>query len=173
MNKILLLTAFALGFFVRARSQDISAKERAEAIAKNDFSKAKYKRKEKYGVVKEKNKVIESTPVIDNNPSFYQGNYVCEGLDYQLEIRQDPQKQWLVTFTTDRKKTVLRKVSIRDAYFSATKQAENATEEVWEGTFINKSDNGEVAFGLGIKLSTAVTQEGLQTNKLFFKKVSP
>lgn len=173
MKKLFALTFIILGLLPTLSAQDMSAKDKADALAKNEFSKAKHEKKEKYGVAKEKNKVILSTPVINNNPSFYQGNYVVQGLNYQLEIRQDPQNVWLVTLTMDNDKTVLKNVVINDAYFTATKTGKDGTEEVWEGAFINKSDDGVVDFGLGIKLSTPVRFQSINMTKLFFKKVSP
>jgi hypothetical protein len=173
MKKLLTLVVAALGVALHGLSQDFSAKEKAEALAKNEFSKTKHKRVEKYGVVKEMHKVIESTPVVNNDLSFYQGNYVTQGLNYQLEIRQDPQNQWLVTLTSDDTKTVLKYVVINDAYFTAKIIAKDGSEETWEGAFINKKDNGSVEFGLGVKLPATITHESVNITKLFFKKVSP
>ncbi len=46
--------------------------------------------------------------------------------------------------------------------------------KIWEGVFINKNDNGNVEFGLGIKLSKPIQlTEGLKITKIFLKKVSP
>jgi hypothetical protein len=173
MKRMLSLVVLSVGLVLSARSQDVSAKEKAETIAKNEFSKSKHKRVEKEGVVKEKTKVVESTPVINNEASFYQGNYVVQGFDYQLEIRQDPQNQWLVTLKMDNERTLLKNVVITDAYFSAKKVARDGTEEQWEGAFINKNDNGTVDFGLGIKLFKPMRFESINITTLFFKKVSP
>jgi hypothetical protein len=173
MKKVFLLTVFPFCFFLASWSQDISAKDRAVEIAKNDFSKAKFKEKEKYGVLKEKSKVIESTPVVYNNSSDYQGNYVVQGFNYQLEIRKDPQDKWLVTLTMDNSRTVLKDVSITGAYFSARKVNSDGSEELWEGAFINKNDDGQIDFGLGIRLADTMRFQSININKLFFKKVSP
>ncbi|MEJ7676386.1 MAG: hypothetical protein WKG06_00590, partial [Segetibacter sp.] len=48
-------------------AQQMQPKERAEFIAKEDFSKRSTKKAEKYGITKEKSKVIISTPVIKEN----------------------------------------------------------------------------------------------------------
>lgn len=173
MKKLLALALLSLGIVHFVRGQDGTAKEKAEALARNEFSKEKHKRMEKFGVVKEKHKVIESTPVVRNEASFYQGNYVVQGFNYQLEIRQDPQSQWLGTLTMDDKKTALKNVTIEDAYFTAKRVATDGTEEQWEGAFINKSDDGVVEFGLGIKLSQPMRHESINITKFFFKKVSP
>lgn len=173
MKKIFALTIATLCLLSASQSQEVSAKEKAEALAKNEFSKEKYKKEEKYGVVKEKHKAVVSTPVINKDLSFYQGNYVVQGFNYQLEVRKDPQDKWLVTITTDDEKTVLKNVTINDAYFTATKTSKDGTEERWEGAFINKSDNGVEDFGLGIKLPNPMRFQSINMTKLFFKKVSP
>lgn len=172
MKTIVAATAFSLLFSLGTKSQDLTAREKAEALAKTEFSKEKYKRKEKGGVVKETHRVIESTPVLNNDPSFYQGNYAVEGLTYQLEIRQNTQQQWLVTLKMGGTETVLKNVVIKDGYFAARKTNKDTTEE-WEGAFINKNDNGRIDFGLGIKLLTLLQTEGVQSARLFFKKLSP
>lgn len=173
MKKRFLLLAFPFCFFLNSWGQDIAAKDRAEEIARDDFSKTKFKEKEKYGVVKTKSKVVESTPVVYKNPSSYQGNYVVQGFNYQLEIRKDPQDKWLATLTLDNTRTVLKDVSITDAYFSARKPGSDGSEELWEGAFINKNADGQVEFGLGVRLSDTMQFQGININKLFFKKVSP
>lgn len=172
MKTILAITAFTFSFSLNAWSQDLTAKEKAEALAQTEFSKEKYKRKEKGGFVKEMHKVIVSTPVINSDPSFYQGNYLAQGSAYQLEIRQDSQQQWLVTLKIDGTETILKNVVIKDGYFSARK-TNNAETEEWEGAFINKNDNGTVDFGLGVKLSNSLQLDGVQLSRLFFKKISP
>jgi hypothetical protein len=171
--KVLSLTLLAIILSFCAFCQDISAKERADYLAKNEFSKAKYMKKERYGVGKELNKVIVSTPVVNNDLSFYQGNYISNDLDYGLEIRQDAQQQMMATLTQGALRTPLKNVIIKDAYFSAIKINADGTEEKWEGAFINKNDNDVIDFGLGIKLPNPVHKEGLQITKIFFKKVSP
>ena len=61
-----LILAFALSSF----SQQSTFKSKADSLAKNDFSKSKEKRIEKYGVVREVKKTIISTPVATNDLSF-------------------------------------------------------------------------------------------------------
>ncbi len=63
MKKILFLYVLIAFISSNCMSQELTAKEKAEDLAKNVFSKSKHAKKEKYGVVKEKTKVIESTPV--------------------------------------------------------------------------------------------------------------
>ena len=173
MKKILLSSTVALSLTLSAASQEVSPKEKAEALAKNEFSKSKQVTKQKYGVIKEKKMVIESTPVVMTDASFYQGNYVYGDLNYRLEIRIDAEKQIMATLTIgDSQKSVLKNVGINDAYFLATKINADGTEETWQGVFINKNDNGTTDFGLGIKLSKPVELGSLEITKMFFKKVS-
>jgi hypothetical protein len=175
MKRIFLLTTLLIGFSFLALSQELSPKEKAEGLAKNEFSKSKRKKEEKDGVVKEKIRVVESTPVINTNLSFYHGNYVYNDLKYKLEIRSDEQNHVMATLTiADGQPIRLKNVTISDAYFTAVKPNADGTEEFWEGAFINKNDNGTTDFGLGIKLSRPIPlTEGLQITRLFFKKVSP
>ena len=175
MKKIFFLITILISLSLLASSQEISPKEKAEGLAKNEFSKNTRKKEEKNGIVKEKIKVVESTPVINTNLSFYHGNYVCNGLSYKLEIRSDERNNILATLTiADGQPIRLKNVNISDAYFTAVKPNADGTEEFWEGAFINKNDNGVTDFGLGIKLSKPIPlTEGLQITRLFFKKVSP
>lgn len=175
MKKIFILPIVLLFISGSAISQAPSAKEKAESIAKEEFSKTKYKKKEKYGVVKEVKRVVESTPVVKDDLSFYNGNYVYQDLGYKIEIRTDKNKLPLATLKIGSAQDILLKeVSITDAFFYAVKQNADGTNELWEGVFINKSDDGNVEFGLGIKLSNPVQlTEGLKISKIFLKKVSP
>ncbi len=92
-----------------------------------------------------------------------------------MEIRLDASKNLIATLSLPNKPAVqLKNVSVNDAYFKAIKQNEDGTEENWEGVFINKRDNGNTEFGLGIKLQNPLPiADGVQTTKIFFKKVSP
>lgn len=173
MQKQLVVTGLLMAFVLSAQSQDGTAKEKAEVLARNEFSKEEHKKIEKYGVTKEKHKAILSTPVVKADPSFYQGNYWVQGFNHQLEIRQDPQGEWLVTLTMNGEKTVLKNVTINDAYFTALKPSKDGTDEVWEGAFINKTDDGATDFGLGIKLPRPTKFQSINIVKFFFKKVSP
>ncbi len=157
------------------KSQDIAPKEKAEALAKNEFSKTKHKKVEKFGVVKELNKVIVSTPVINNKLSFYDGNYFYQDLNYKIEVRTDKYNKPMATLTiAGGKDILLQEVSIFDAFFHAVKLNADGSKELWEGAFINKNDNGHTEFGLGIKLSKPIQlTEGLNITKIFLKKVSP
>lgn len=169
----LLLATFSLGLF--AHSQDAGPKEKAEALAKNEFSKSKHAKVDKNGVVKQKKKEIISTPVVESELSFYHGNYVYDDLGYKLEIRSDAQNNTMATLSIkDGAPLQLKNVAIKDAYFTATKINEDGTQEFWQGAFINKSNDGISEFGLGIKLSKPIQiTDGLQMTKIFFKKVSP
>lgn len=175
MKKVLLLQLL-LGFFsINCISQELTAKEKADDLAKNVFSKEKYKKKEKNGIATEVNIKIESTPVAKDNIEFYAGNYWYKDLNYKMEIRMDANKNLIATLSIpDKPELQLKKVSVADAWFTAIKQNEDGTEEPWEGVFINRSDNGSTEFGLGIKLAKPISlTAGLQITKLFFKKVSP
>lgn len=157
------------------KCQERTAKEKAEAIAKEVFSKLKRKKKEKDGVVSEVNRKVVSVPVINNSPEFYAGNYWYKDLNYKIEIRLDPNKQFIAVLSIPSEgKMKFEKVTITDAYFLGVQQSKDGNNESWQGVFINKSDNGSVEFGLGIKLSKPIDLiEGYQTTKLFLKKVSP
>jgi hypothetical protein len=174
MKKLLLLQLLILFIAANAISQNLTPKEKAESLAKEEFSKSKYKKKEKYGVVKEMKKEIISTPVVKKDVSFYNGNYVYKDLDYKIEIRTDKNKKPMATLKiADGKDVLLKDVSITDAFFHAVKQNADGTEELWEGAFINKNDDGNVEFGLGIKLANPIRlTEGLNVTKIFLKKVS-
>jgi hypothetical protein len=174
MKKIFLTQVLFVFISTTCISQELTSKERAEAIAKNDFSKTKHKKKEKYGVVKEMNRVIESTPVINNDLSFYEGNYVYPDMDYKIEIRKDAQNKMMATLNVgDSPAVILKDVNIKDAFFQAVTKNANGAMEFWEGVFINKNDDGNVEFGLGIKLANPIRlTEGLSITKIFLKKVS-
>ncbi len=175
MKKILFLYVLIAFISSNCMSQELTAKEKGEDLAKNVFSKSKHAKKEKYGVVKEKTKVVESTPFVKSNVEYYAGNYWYHDFNYKMEIRLDVNKNLMATLSIPNKPDVqLKKVSVTDAYFMGIKQNEDGTEEKWEGVFINKSDNGNTEFGLGIKLQNPLPiADGVQTTKIFFKKVSP
>ncbi len=175
MKKIFLTQVLLLLICAFGKSQDIAPKEKAEALAKNEFSKSKHKKVEKFGVVKELNKVIVSTPIINNNLSFYDGNYIYQDLDYKIEVRTDKYNKPMATLSiAGGQDILLREVSITDAFFHAVKLNADGSKELWEGAFINKNDNGNTDFGLGIKLSKPVQlTKGLNITKIFLKKVSP
>lgn len=139
------------------------------------FSKSKHKKKEKYGVVKEANRVIESTPVAKDDLAFYAGNYWCRDLRYKIEIRLAADKSLLATLSVPGKPDVpFKSPGITDAYFAATRTADDGTDEKWEGVFLRMNDNGNEAFGLGIKPAKPVPlTEGSSLSSLFFTKVSP
>jgi hypothetical protein len=173
MKKLLLVLSVFIT--VNAAAQEFSAKEKAEKLAKEEFTKMKYKKKEKFGVEKEMKKEIIATPVVKKDVAFYNGNYVYKDLDYKMEVRTDTNKKPMATLSiAGGKDIVLKDVSIRDAFFHAIRQNADGTEELWEGAFINKSDDGNVEFGLGIKLVTPIRlTEGLSITRIFLKKVSP
>ncbi|MVM33911.1 hypothetical protein GO755_27995 [Spirosoma sp. HMF4905] len=172
-NAFCLLLFLTTGTCIHAQQR--SAENHAIDIAKNDFSKTKFMRKEKFGVVKEKHKVIESTPVVERNPEFYSGNYWYESLQYKLEIRTDEQHKLMATLSIPGQPDIrLKNVTVTDAYFIGFKPNQDGTEEKWEGVFINKTDDSHTTFGLGIKLATPIAlTQGLKITKLFFAKVSP
>lgn len=73
MKNISISILALLAIIASASSQELTPKEKAEAIAQNDFSKSKHEKKEKYGIVKEKHKVIESRPFFTKDLSLYEG----------------------------------------------------------------------------------------------------
>ena len=174
MKKTLIVSVLFVFISINAKSQKLTSKEQAEFLAKTEFSKSKYKKEEKYGVMKEMKKVVVSTPVVKNNISHYNGNYVYKDLEYKVEIRTDNKKMPMALSIGNGQDIHLKNVSITDALFQAVKQNADGTQEIWEGVFINKNDNGNVEFGLGIKLSKPIQlTEGLKITKIFLKKVSP
>jgi hypothetical protein len=175
MKKIFLLHAFIGLVALHTEAQDLSTKEKADNLAKNVFSKSKHSKKEVGGVVVEKNKVIESTPVATTDLGFYAGNYWYHDLSYKIEIRVAADKSLMATLSVPGKPEVqLKNLVVQDAYFTAVRPLEDGSQETWEGVFINKSDDGNIEFGLGIKPSNPVQLTGgLQLTKFFFKKVSP
>ena len=174
MKKIALLT-IALGLLLSAKSQEPTSKEKAESLAKNEFSKSKHIKIEKDGMVKQKNREVISTPVIKTDLSFYHGNYFYNYLKYNLKIREDAHHNLMATLSINHAPDVLLKnVTIKDAYFSATKLNTDGTEEFWEGVFVDKDGDGTTDFGLGIKLSKPIQlTEGLHITWIFLKKVLP
>lgn len=156
-------------------AQEVSSKEKADDLAKNVFSKTKDKVKEKNGVKTEVHVKIESTPVIKEDFSFYEGNYWYQDLKYKLEIRRDVNKNLMATLSIPGEPDVqLKKASVNQAYFSVIRVNKNGEEELWEGVFIDRNDNGNSEFGLGIKLANPISlTAGLNIEKIFFKKVSP
>ena len=174
--KKLIVVLLSIGVFsTPGFSQELSSKEKADELAKNDFSKTKDKVKEKNGVKTEVHVKIESTPVIKNDLSAYEGNYWYNDLKYKLEIRLDANKNLMATLSIPGDPDVqLKKASVDHAYFSAIRVNKNGQEELWEGVFIDRNDNGNAEFGLGIKLSNPISlTEGLNIQRIFFKKVSP
>jgi hypothetical protein len=172
MENFIWLTTFCLTISLAARSQDSTAREKAYYLAREEFSKSKYMKKEKYGVVKELNRVIESTPFITEDFSQYSGTYIEPSLRYRLKIAKDAQDKIVATLSIPGSKDIMLKdVSIQDAYFQATKQTQDSTE-FWEGAFISKNDNGTIDFGLGILLKNPVSRQGLNMTRLFFMKAN-
>jgi hypothetical protein len=176
MKKTLLLLFASLLFNHVSFSQGLSAKERAELIAQESFSKSKYMKKEKYGITKELNRVIVSTPVIQQNTADYSGVYKAYGFDCTLILNiEDDQKIQATLKENDGNKSSafsLKQITIKDALFKAIQVDADGSETPLEGVFINKNDNGRTEFGLGIKLSKSITKDdALQIDKLFFKKV--
>ena len=163
-----LIPAFGFG-------QELSPKEKADALAKNVFSKTKDKKKEKNGLTTEVHVTIESTPVIKGDLSYYEGNYWYQDLKYKLEIRLDANKNLMATLSIPGEPDVqLKKVSLTDAFFSGIRVTKNGGEELWEGVFIDRTENSSTEFGLGIKPANPIPlTEGLSITRIFFKKVSP
>ena len=162
-------------FSASAFTQELSSKEKADDLAKNVFSKTKDKKKEKNGITTEVHVKIESTPVVKEDLSYYEGNYWYKDLKYKLEVRLDASKNLMATLSIPGEPDLqLKKVTVNQAYFSAIRINKNGEEELWEGVFIDRNDNGNSEFGLGIKLANPIPlTEGLNIEKIFFKKVSP
>jgi len=175
MKKSILILLAAGVFSTPGFSQDLSPKEKADDLAKNVFSKTKDKKKEKDGVITEVHVKIESIPVIKDNLAYYEGNYWYNDLKYKLEIRLNANKSLMATLSIPGEPDVqLKKTSVDHAYFSAIRVNKNGQEELWEGVFIERNDNGNAEFGLGIKLANPIyLSEGLHIQRIFFKKVSP
>jgi hypothetical protein len=169
MKQTIFAAMLIFSCMVSALAQE-TAREKAEAIAKNDFSKSKHERKEKYGVVKEKRKVIESTPVMTTDLSLYEGHYGSHDSEYKIHIKKAADS-WVANLQINNTRVELKNVTITDALFEAVKVNADGTEEKWEGVFINKNDDGNSEFGLGVKLSKPIqVAEGLTTTKIFLRK---
>lgn len=172
----LFIAALSIGYFSSA--QQMQAKERAEFIAKEDFSKSKYKKVEKFGVTKEKSKVIISTPVIKENVKEYSGHYKVDAPDYIITLNIEDEKNIKGSIkeadgNNGYQTFELKNLIIQDALFKAEKINPDGSETPLEGVFIDKNNNGIVDFGLGLKLSKSITiANAIETNKLFFKKVN-
>lgn len=172
MKKIIVLSISTFLVFSACIAQEVTPKEKAADLAKNVFSKSKHLRKEKYGVVKEKSVVIESVLVIKENVEDYSGSYGSEGLGYKIDIQVLDNKTINATLQLPGKSPMeLKNVVLKDAYFKATARTEEGKEEIWEGAFISKNDNGITDFGLGIKPPETIVQNGLHIDKLFLKKL--
>ncbi len=175
MKNIIFLLA-ALLTIKKSSAQDMQAKERAELIARESFSKSKYKKMEKYGITKEMSKVIISTPVIKKDIKDYSGAYKANGFDYTLTLNVADAKNITGTIKEAENNVIqnftLKNITIKDALFKAVKVNTDGIETALEGVFIDKNDNGSHDFGLGIKLPESITiNNALQIDKLFFKKV--
>jgi hypothetical protein len=153
----------------------MSAREKAQDLAKNVFSKTKDKVKEKNGEKTEVHVTVKSTPVFKEDLSDYAGNYWYKDLNYKIEIRLDANKKLMATVRIPGQPDApLKNVSVTDAYFSGIHVTKNGEGELWEGVFLDKNDNGNSEFGLGIKLSNTIPlTERLEITRIFFKKVSP
>jgi len=177
MKKTILLLFASLFFNHITFSQQLSSKERAALIAKEYFSKSKYKKKEKYGITKEMNKVVISTPAIKKNVKEYSGVYKANGADYTIVLNTADKKNINGTLkeagaNNNYNIFTLKNITIEDALFKAVKINPDGTKSPLEGVFIDKNDNGTLDFGLGLKLSKSITiNDALQTDKLFMKKV--
>ena len=175
MKKLIVILLSVGVFSSSVFAQEISSKEKADDLAKNVFSKTKDKKKEKDGVTTEVHIKIQSTPVIKDDLGYYEGNYWYKDLGYKMEIRLDANKNLMTTLSIPGEPDVqLKKVSVNQAYFSGIRITKNGEEELWEGVFIDRNDNGNTEFGLGIKPANPISlTEGLKIPGIFFKKVSP
>jgi len=175
MKKLIVILLSTGIFSGSVFAQEMSSIEKADDLAKNIFSKTKDKKKEKDGVTTEVHVKIESTPVIKDDLSYYEGNYWYQDLKYKMEIRLDANKNMMATLTIPGEPDVqLKKVSVNKSYFSGIRVKKNGEEELWEGVFIDRNDNGNSEFGLGIKLADPISlTEGLKIPSIFFKRVSP
>ncbi len=176
MKKTSLLLFASLFFNHITFSQELTAKERAELIAGENFSKSKHLKKEKYGITKEVNKDIVSTPVIWQNVKDYAGVYKAYGFDYTLvlNIKDAPNIEGTIKENngTNESAFPLKNITIKDALFKAIQVNADGTATPLVGVFINKNENGQTEFGLGIKLSKSITKDNaLQIDKMFYKKV--
>src|SRR4051812_20948717 len=125
MKKMLIL-AIAIVAIKHSSAQDMEAKQCAEFIARESFSKSKYKKMEKYGVTKEMKKTIISTPVIKSNVKEYAGIYKANGPDYTLALNVIDAKNITGTIkevgdNNSIQNFTLKNISIVDALFKAVK----------------------------------------------------
>ena len=99
MKKLIIILVSVGVFTFSGSTQELSPRQKADDLAKNVFSKTKDKKKEKNGVTTEVHVRIESTPVIKNELSDYEGNYWYNDMKYKLEIRLDATKNLLATLS--------------------------------------------------------------------------
>jgi hypothetical protein len=176
MKKTMLLLFVSLSLSHIIFSQELNSKERAETIAREDFSKSKYLKKEKFGIIKELNRAIVSSPVIQQNVKDYSGLYKANGINYTLTLNAKDEHNIQGTLKesdgANNSISKLKDIIIKDALFKAVQVNADGTKTPLEGVFINKNDNGSTEFGLGIKLSKSIAiNNAPQIDKLFFKKL--
>ncbi len=175
MNKTILIL-ICIWFNKPAISQQIPEKERASFLAREEFSKSKYMKKEKYGITKELSKVITSTPVIKENLKDYSGIYNASDVRYSIGLKIRDEKNIQATLTEIDSNSInhiysLKNISIKDALFKATRINPDGSEFFLEGVFIDKNDNGHIDFGLGLKLLDPLTiRHTIHTDKIFLLK---
>lgn len=176
MKKIIVLL-LTLVFFSQFGFSQQTEKDRAALLAREEFSKSKYMKKEKYGITKELNKVIISTPVIKESLKDYSGIYKAVDVNYLLELKIENENNIQAILTevdsnNNNRTYFLKNISIKDALFKATRINPDGAEIFLEGAFIDKNDNGKTDFGLGLILSNPLTiRNSINTDKLFFLKL--
>ncbi len=165
MKVIFIIVVLCFGTNIYA--QEKTSKEQAEQLAQ-EFSKTKHLKKEKYGVVKEKSKSIVCTPVLHQHPEEYSGHYSAD-FYYQINLKVAGNVME-GSATIHGQNYQLNDIKIEDALFKATIRSGSKTEHL-EGVFANRSNDGEVSYGLALKVSEPVkVTEGITTEKLFLQK---
>lgn len=153
-----------------------SRQRKGRTNSERRFQQIQIHEKGKYGVVKELSRAIVSVPVIKQNKHEYAGLYEAQDFENTLElvINENAIEAVLQKVDNDSLSSPfyqLNNIVINDALFKATMILKDGREELVEGVFINKNDNGIVDFRLGIKLGKSITRNGLHIDKIFFKKM--
>lgn len=180
----LLASAFAdarPAFSQQTLASTSATRTRTEEIVAS-FNRNKHVVKEKYGVRREKYKVVRSVAVIRQNPQSYSGTY--EVMDLGLAIRLDVDRSGNVNATgrepvagrsgTARTFTIVN-ARLEGALVTGTKVYAGGGTERFEGVFINRSsfesptDTGVTTFGLGV-VGRPLHISGVSIDTFFFEK---
>jgi hypothetical protein len=157
-----------------------AAQTRTSAIVAS-FNKSKHVVKERRGVRREKYNDVRSQPVVKANPQDYSGTYEVPDLGFGVQLRVDRggnvQGNGYEPVNVDgsvRRRFTLKDGRIQGALLIATQVYEDATQDRFEGVFMNRTsydsptDSGTTEFGLGV-IGKDVGVGGLTVNRFFYQ----